>query len=76
MRGGQRVGSAVVAAMRADGLTLHQFNEAAGGQVVFHLHFHLLPRHEGMDLRPPGGPMEKPEVLAELAERIKSHLPT
>ena len=71
----QRVGAAVVAAMAADGLTLHQFNETAGGQVVFHLHFHLLPRHDGVALRPPGGPMEKPDVLADLAARIKAHLP-
>lgn len=71
----RRVGAAVTAAMKAEGLTVHQFNEPAGGQVVFHLHFHLLPRHSGVALRPPGGPTEKPEVLAELAERIRTHLP-
>lgn len=71
----QRVGAAVTAAMMAEGLTVQQFNEAAGGQVVFHLHFHLLPRHAGVALRPPGGPMEKPEVLADLAGRIRAHLP-
>ncbi len=70
----QTVGSALVRAMRADGLTLQQFNEHAGGQVVFHLHFHLLPRHLGVGLRPPGGPMEKPEVLAAVAARIKTTL--
>lgn len=70
----QRVGRAVMKAFDAPGLTLQQFNEAAGGQVVFHLHFHLLPRHEGVALRPPGGPMEKPAVLAANAERIKAAL--
>ena len=71
----QRVGAAVTAAMQADGLTVQQFNEAAGGQVVFHLHVHLLPRHAGIALRPPGGPMERPEVLADLAAKIRAHLP-
>ncbi len=75
MRRVQRVGAAVTAAMEADGLTLQQFNEEAGGQVVFHLHFHLLPRRSGVALRPPGGPMEKPEVLAGLAAKIRTHLP-
>ena len=71
----QRVGAAVVAAMKAEGLTLQQFNEEAGGQVVFHLHFHLLPRHPGVALKPPGGPIEKPEILAGLAEKIRAALP-
>ncbi len=66
----QRVGRGVVRAMQAAGLTLQQFNEEAGGQVVFHLHFHLLPRQPGVALRPPGGPIEKPDVLAALAGRI------
>lgn len=66
----QRVGRGVVRAMDAAGLTLQQFNEEAGGQVVFHLHIHLLPRHPGVPLKPLGGPMERPDVLAALARRI------
>jgi histidine triad (HIT) family protein len=31
----------------ADGINLLQANRAAAGQVVFHLHVHLVPRHEG-----------------------------
>ncbi len=70
----QTVGRAAQAAMQAPGLTLQQFNEEAGGQVVFHLHFHLLPRQAGVALRPPGGPMESPDVLAEHAARIRAAL--
>ncbi len=50
----QRVAAAVKSGMKADGLTIQQFNESAGGQMVFHLHFHILPRHEGAPLMPPG----------------------
>jgi histidine triad (HIT) family protein len=70
----QRIGRAVVAAFDAAGLTLHQFSEEAGGQVVFHLHFHLLPRQPGVALRAPGGPMEQSDVLAQHAARIRAAL--
>jgi histidine triad (HIT) family protein len=66
----QKVGRAVMAGMAAEGLSLQQFNESAGGQVVFHLHFHLLPRWSGVALRPPGGPFQNPEALRPHADKI------
>ena len=72
----QTVGRAVVAALKADGLTLMQFSEAPAGQTVFHLHFHLLPRREGVAIRPHEGTTSEPEALGTLAERIKAELPT
>jgi histidine triad (HIT) family protein len=46
----RKVSHAVKKAFDADGITIHQFNEDAGGQVVFHLHFHIIPRHAGEPL--------------------------
>jgi histidine triad (HIT) family protein len=68
----QKVAKATRRAMAAEGLLIQQFNEPAAGQVVFHLHFHVLPRWTGIALRPPGGPMEKPEVLQSQAEKIRA----
>ena len=70
----QKVACAVKDGMEADGLTIQQFNESAGGQVVFHLHFHILPRWEGMPLRPHTGEMAPKEALVEHARRIRGAL--
>lgn len=70
----QKLARAVVKAFSADGVTVQQFNEPAGGQVVFHLHVHVIPRFEGVALRPHSGQMEKPEILTANAERIKAAL--
>jgi histidine triad (HIT) family protein len=70
----QRLSRAVKAAFAADGVTIQQFNEAAGGQVVFHLHVHVIPRFDGVAMKPHTGTMEKPEVLAAHAEKIRAVL--
>lgn len=61
-------------AFAADGLTIQQFNEPAGGQVVFHMHVHVIPRFTGVSLRPHTGDMEKPDILAANAEKIRAAL--
>jgi len=70
----QRVSKAVMAAFDAGGVSIRQANEAAGGQEVFHLHFHVLPRHDGVKLKPHTGRIEKPDILAANAERIRKAL--
>ncbi len=57
-------------AFDADGITMQQFNEGAGGQVVFHLHVHVIPRKQGVSMKPPAAEKEKPEVLAENAKKL------
>lgn len=70
----QRLSRAVISAFDADGVTIQQFNEEAGGQVVFHLHFHVIPRLAGEPLRPHTGQMERAEILAANAEKIRAAL--
>ncbi|MGO9774121.1 MAG: HIT family protein [Roseiarcus sp.] len=68
----QRLVRAVKAGMAADGVVVQQFNESAGGQLVFHLHFHVLPRWSGVALRPPGGPILPAEQLEVHAAKIRA----
>ena len=70
----QRVARAVKAGMAAEGIVVQQFNERASGQVVFHLHFHVLPRWPGVALRPPGGPVVPADQLEAHAAKIRAAL--
>src|ERR1700681_2376067 len=61
----QKIARAAVKVFGADGLTIQQFNEPAGGQVVFHVHVHVIPRKMGVALKPPASFKEDPAVLAD-----------
>ncbi len=70
----QKIARAVKTGTGADGVTIHQFNEPAGGQSVFHMHFHVIPRWEGIPLRPHGGAMAEAAVLETHAAKIRAAL--
>jgi histidine triad (HIT) family protein len=74
MKAVQVVAKASKAAFDADGVTVQQFNESAGGQVVFHMHVHVIPRFEGVPLKPHTGQMEDPGILATNAEKLRATL--
>lgn len=70
----QKIANAVKEAFDAGGVFVCQFNEPSAGQTVFHLHFHVIPRHEGTALKPHSGKMEDNAVLAANAEKIRAEL--
>jgi len=69
----QKLARAAQAGLGADGITLMQFSEEAGGQEVFHLHFHVIPRYAGQALGRPGQMGDMDEIAA-LAKKISAAL--
>lgn len=70
----QRVAKAAKAAFNADGITVMQFNEAPAGQTVFHLHYHVVPRYDGIALVTHAERMADKAVLADHAAKLKAAL--
>lgn len=70
----KKMAQAVVKAFDADGTTIQQFSEPAGGQVVFHTHIHVIPRFNDVRLRPHTGEMADNDILAAQAEKIRAVL--
>ena len=69
----KKVANAAKLAFDAEGITLQQFSEAAGGQEVFHLHFHIHPRHAGVPMRAPGQ-MGDMDAIQAHAQQISAAL--
>ena len=69
-----RFARAVKSAMQADGLRVMQFNETPAGQTVFHLHFHLIPIYEGVEMGRHGQGQANAAELAEQAKAIAALL--
>lgn len=70
----QRIARVSVDVFGADGITLQQFSESAGGQMVFHLHIHVIPRKDGIALKPPASVSEAPDVLKQQAATLATAL--
>jgi histidine triad (HIT) family protein len=69
-RGAHKIARAAMTAFKADGITVQQFSEPAGGQVVFHLHMHVMPRHDGIALLLPASRKEDVKVLEGNAAKL------
>jgi histidine triad (HIT) family protein len=74
MKVAQKIAKASMRVFDADGVTVQQFSEPAGGQVVFHLHVHVMPRKTGVTLKPPASFNEDAAVLSDQASRLAAAL--
>lgn len=72
----QKLAPVIQEAMGAEGVLIQQFNGAAAGQTVFHLHVHIIPRKDGEALKPHAGKMADQVALAATAEKIRKRLGT
>ena len=70
----QRIAKAVDKALAPDGILLKQYNGAAAGQSVFHIHFHIVPRWDGVAMAPHGKVMVQAAALEPIAAKIRSAL--
>jgi histidine triad (HIT) family protein len=74
MKVAQKIAKAGMTVFNADGVTVQQFSESAGGQVVFHLHVHVMPRVTGIALKPPASVKEDAAVLSDQALKLAAAL--
>ena len=70
----QKIAKAVDMALQPDGILLKQYNRAAAGQSIFHVHFHIVPRWEGVPVAPHGKVMVDAATLEPIAAKIRSEL--
>jgi len=74
MKTTQKIAKAVKKALDCPGVMLVQLNGAASGQTIPHIHFHVLPRQGGLDLKLHGRSMVDPKTLEPVAARIRAAL--
>lgn len=69
-RTAKTIAIAAMKAFHAEGIIVQQFSEAASGQIVFHLHMHVMPMTSGVDLLPAQSRKEDVKVLEDHATRM------
>ena len=69
-RASHKIAHAAMKAFKADGMTVQQFSEPASGQMVYHLHMHVMPRHDGVALLAPASRKEDAKVLEANAAQL------
>ena len=69
-RAASTIANAAMTAYKADGMTIQQFSEPASGQMVYHLHMHVMPRFEGIALLAPASRKEDGKVLEDNAAKL------
>lgn len=65
----QIIAKASLQAFEADGVVIRQFNHEAAGQTVFHTHFHVIPRYEGIALKGHAVEMADGDLLKQHADK-------
>ncbi len=70
----QKIAKAAKETLKCDGVTIRLHNEKAGGQEVFHTHFHVIPRYEGIPLKPQTDTETNHNELAEVAKKLSKSL--
>lgn len=70
----QKIARAAREAFEADGVTMQHFVESPGGQVVFHTHWHVIPRFEGVALKPHSGEVAPAEEVKANADKLRAAL--
>ncbi len=72
----RRVAAAQIKALGADGVNVHQSNGACAGQVVPHVHFHVIPRFkdDGHRWNWKATSYGSPAEMQEMADRIRRGL--
>ncbi len=70
----QQVAQATKKALQADGIIIQQFNEENAGQIVFHLHFHIIPTFAGQKPTQHADKMADPKELKEIAALIAAQV--
>ena len=71
----KKIASAIEKTLNPGGMNLVQCNGPAAAQSVLHFHMHVLPRHQGDELKLNWG-LEPGDMnaIGKLAERIRAHL--